>query len=190
MATSRLQAIFFKSKLFTNKFFNFNSGADFKQGDSSDNTAMHYAAAYGWIDCIDILKEAGADQNAPNAVKLTPLTVSLLKNHIGCMKKLLSYKNTDVNCKDEGGRTIVMSAIQSLTADNAQQIQFLLKEKAANPNIEDLLGSTALHYICGLNIDQRANNTLGHFNDQKERKEAFNNTVEEFKKLQVRFFSF
>jgi ankyrin repeat protein len=36
-------------------------GADFNKPDSSKNTALHYAAAYGFIECVELLIRAGAD---------------------------------------------------------------------------------------------------------------------------------
>jgi len=162
------------------------SGADFNQGDSSGNTALHYAAAYGWVDCLDVLIKAGADQNQANALKLTPLTVALLKNNVGCMKKLLSYATTDVNCKDESGRTIIMSAIQTLNATNAEQIKYLVQEKNADLNLEDLTGNTALHYLAFLNVQNLAEASVDrHIHDQAERKAQVEKATEELKGYQL-----
>ena len=36
-------------------------GADFNGTDSSKNSCVHYAAAYGFADCVDLLIKAGAD---------------------------------------------------------------------------------------------------------------------------------
>lgn len=36
-------------------------GAEFNGTDSSKNSCVHYAAAYGWSDCIDLLIKAGAN---------------------------------------------------------------------------------------------------------------------------------
>jgi ankyrin repeat protein len=38
-----------------------NLGADFTISDSSKNSAIHYSAAYGFLECIEILIEAGAN---------------------------------------------------------------------------------------------------------------------------------
>lgn len=43
-----------------------NSGADYEQADSSNNYPIHYAAAYGFPECIDVLVKAGADVNIKN----------------------------------------------------------------------------------------------------------------------------
>jgi ankyrin repeat protein len=39
-------------------------GSEWDATDSSMNTALHYAAAYGWIDCIELLLKAGSAVNA------------------------------------------------------------------------------------------------------------------------------
>ena len=50
--------------------------------DTSGNTALHNAAAYGWIECVRLLVRHGAETSPENAWKFTPLTIALLKNHI------------------------------------------------------------------------------------------------------------
>ena len=55
-------------------------GADLLKGDSSGNTPSHYAAAYGWLNCLKLL--AKVDSNClsqENDWKITPLTVAFLK---------------------------------------------------------------------------------------------------------------
>ena len=91
------------------------NGAEFNGADSSNNSAVHYAAAYGFSECIEVLVKAGADQNAVNTWKLTPLSVALQKGHFGVVKTLLNFASTDVNCKDDEGRTLVSSAISKLS---------------------------------------------------------------------------
>lgn len=77
------------------------NGADFNQHDSSKNYPIHYAAAYGFQECIELLVQAGADLNVVNSWNLSALCVAMQKNHFGCVKKLVSYEKTDVNCKDD-----------------------------------------------------------------------------------------
>ena len=89
-------------------------GAEWNDPDSSGNTPLHFAAAYGWQDCIDLLIQAGADINAENSWRLTPINTAMLKNHEGCVKKLLTYPKIDVNCKDDKGRTLLTLALLDL----------------------------------------------------------------------------
>lgn len=45
-------------------------GANPNSTDSSGNTLVHYAAAYGWYYCMKLLIEAGASLNLPNDWKV------------------------------------------------------------------------------------------------------------------------
>ena len=41
--------------------------------DTSGNANLHYACAYGWYHCPKLLVDAGADVNAANEWRLTPV---------------------------------------------------------------------------------------------------------------------
>lgn len=62
-------------------------GALYNKGDSSGNSPLHYAAAYGYYEMIDLLVTAGADINSVNSWNMTPITITLLKNHFRCVKE-------------------------------------------------------------------------------------------------------
>ncbi|CAK74015.1 unnamed protein product (macronuclear) [Paramecium tetraurelia] len=121
-------------------------GAEYDSPDSSKNTPLHYAAAYGFPECITELMKVGADQNLPNSWKLTPLSVALQKNHLGIVKQLLSYPSTDVNCKDDEGRTLISSSLSKFTEDTFEYMKYLILEKNADVKIADLQDKTPLHY--------------------------------------------
>lgn len=123
------------------------NGALVDAADSSGNTALHYASAYGWIECAEILIKASANVNSSSNWKLTPLNVAMLKSHFGMVRFLLSQPNVDVNCKDEMGRTLVSLAVDLTTEDGLNYIEFLLRDKKADPNIADIDGATPLHYL-------------------------------------------
>lgn len=122
------------------------NGSEWDHSDSSMNTPLHYAAAYGWLDIMELLLKVGADVNAQNSWKISPINIAMLKNHHGCVKRFLEEPNVDVNGKDDKGRTLIMLALCTLDEESLEFISFLLK-KGADPNIADLEGLTSLHYI-------------------------------------------
>lgn len=56
-------------------------GSEWNHCDSSNNSVLHYAAGFGWKECIDLLIAHNADINAQNMWKVTPITIAMLKNH-------------------------------------------------------------------------------------------------------------
>ena len=126
-------------------------GSEWNHHDSSMNTALHYAAAYGWLDSIELLLALGADVNANNSWKISPINIAMLKNHIGCVKRFLEAPNVDVNGKDDKGRTLLLLSLLVLDEESHDFIAYLL-EKGADPNIADLEGQAALHYLAKYNL--------------------------------------
>ncbi|GFO49165.1 poly [ADP-ribose] polymerase [Plakobranchus ocellatus] len=59
-------------------------GADPNRMDTSNNTLVHYAAAYGWYFCLKLLiKDAGAKPDEPNIWQTTPINIAFLKGNYG-----------------------------------------------------------------------------------------------------------
>ncbi|KAM3134056.1 hypothetical protein pb186bvf_013782, partial [Paramecium bursaria] len=126
------------------------NGADYRINDSSGNSPMHYAAAYGFAECLLELKKAGADQYFNNSSHLTPLGVALAKNHYSIVKEILNFPETDVNCKDDEGKTLLISSLVKFKIESLDYIKFLVEEKNAIVTEEDQLKKTALHYAVQL----------------------------------------
>jgi ankyrin repeat protein len=125
-------------------------GSEWDATDSSMNTALHYAAAYGWIDSIELLLKAGAAVNAQNSWKVSPINIAMLMNHHGCVRRFLEEPNVDVNGKDDKGRTLIMLSLLRLDDESVDFVSYLLK-KGADPNLPDLEGQTSIHYIAKYN---------------------------------------
>ena len=51
--------------------------ADINLSDSSGNTPLHHAAAYGWLECVTLLLKYGTDPSPENLWKSTPLTIAM-----------------------------------------------------------------------------------------------------------------
>ena len=90
-------------------------GSEWDHPDSSGNTVLHYAAAFGWKECIDLLVAHGANINAQNMWKITPITIAMLKNHNGIVKEFLKSEDVNVNGKDDQGRTLLMMSVADLS---------------------------------------------------------------------------
>jgi ankyrin repeat protein len=87
------------------------SGAFFNYPDSSINFPLHYACAYGWRDCANLLLKVGAQINCLNEWKHSPLMIAMLKNHKFIVKALLDVPGVDVNGTDENGRSLLSLAL-------------------------------------------------------------------------------
>ena len=97
-----------------------SKGASPFSPDSSENTCLHYACAYGWYHCLLLLIEAGAPLNHANVWGLTPIAAAALKGHTGIFKHLLKLEGVDVNVKDENGRNILLTMV--IESDLAPQV--------------------------------------------------------------------
>ena len=123
-------------------------GAPYDLPDKSTNHPLHYACAYGYPELIDLLMEAGCDPNLKNDWGLNATTVALLKNYFDCVRKMLEYEKTDVNCVDNDGRSLISNTVKSITEENFENFIFLLDEKGADTNSQDQHGLSTLHHVC------------------------------------------
>ncbi|CAJ0608377.1 unnamed protein product [Cylicocyclus nassatus] len=133
-------------------------GVDFLKGDSSNNTPAHYAAAYGWLECLKLLTSVDPScLKQENDWKLTPLSIAYLKGHYGIVQWLLDEMSeyVDINGKDMEGVTLLSSLLR-YTDEDAQselleQMQYLLS-RGADCSIADSLGNDVMHVFAGINV--------------------------------------
>lgn len=107
-------------------------GADPNHVDSSGNSVVHYAAAYGWFFCLKLLvANGGANPNIASDWKMTPVCIAFLKGHFGLVDLLLNQPGVDINFKDDRGRTLVSIAASSkLVPELMDQLNYLLNKKS------------------------------------------------------------
>ncbi|XP_064602038.1 poly [ADP-ribose] polymerase tankyrase-like isoform X2 [Liolophura sinensis] len=129
-------------------------GADANRIDSSGNSVVHYAAAYGWYFCVKLLLEnANADPNKENDWKVTPVAIAFLKGHLGLVDYLLGRPGVDINFKDDKGMTLVsIAAASPLVPGLYEQLKFLIVDKGADTTSTDINGYTALHFLSQNNV--------------------------------------
>ncbi|KAK0410552.1 hypothetical protein QR680_005190 [Steinernema hermaphroditum] len=122
--------------------------------DSSGNSAVHYACAYGWLDVLELLAKADSEAfTTPNAWHLTPLSVAYLKGHFDIVDYLLNgefKENVSVNGKDNNGSTLISAVVGSYDeiseVDIKAQVDYLL-QRGADSSIVDVHLRTPLHIL-------------------------------------------
>ena len=95
--------------------------------DLSENSALHHACAYGWLDVVKLLVEHGkADVNRLNEWKSSPTIIAMLKGHFSIVDYLLSLREVDASMVDDEGRSLVSQLCMNLNEDSVKNLKFLL----------------------------------------------------------------
>jgi len=125
-----------------------NSNVNLK--DQRDSTPLMYAAAYGSLDALKLLLDAGAEVNAKNTFDVTAL--------LWCARdlakvRLLVDKGANVNAQSKQGRTPLLVA--AAHDGNSQTVKLLI-EKGADISARDSAKNTALIEAAGANDSESA----------------------------------
>jgi ankyrin repeat protein len=84
-----------------------------------------------------------------NSWNVTPITIAMLNNHLGTVKRLLKEKVVDVNGKDDKGRTLLSMAMLNLEDSTCVEFAKFLISKGADVNLGDVEFVTPLHILAG-----------------------------------------
>lgn len=106
--------------------------------DEGGSTALHHAAGYGPLANVEFLINKGADVNAKNGRRSTPLHWAI---HDEAKVRLLLSKGADVNTKQAQGRTPLF--LTAMLGDGVPTMR-LLFDKGADPNLASANGQTPL----------------------------------------------
>ncbi|CAB4058984.1 unnamed protein product [Lepeophtheirus salmonis] len=90
----------------------FKLGTDPDRKDSSGNSNLHYACAYGWYHCAVLLLETGAVPDPVNEWKISPTAIAFLRGHRGLGEYMLQIPGVCTNFQDDKGRTLLMELLR------------------------------------------------------------------------------
>ena len=106
--------------------------------DAAGNTPLHHAAGYGNLNVFKLLLDNGADVNAKNRRKSTPLHWAIRDE---AKVRLLLEKGAEINARQNDGRTPLYLAA---SLGNGNAVLRLLLDKGADPNLATANGNTSL----------------------------------------------
>ena len=107
-------------------------------------TALHFAAAYGSIRCVDFLRKQGCFLDMVDAGMVTPLQLACRFGAF-LVARVLVKGGASVNCQDVDGRSPLHWALLSTETSMMETIAILLKDSShVNFDIIDRSGRSAL----------------------------------------------
>ena len=109
-----------------------------KARDAAGSTPLHHAAGFGTLETMKLLLNHGADVNAGNKRKSTPLFWAL---HDQAKVRLLLDRGAAINAKTIDGRSLIY---QAASMGNSMPLLRLLLAKGASPDVKTLAGMTPL----------------------------------------------
>ncbi|NXY47366.1 RAI14 protein, partial [Ceuthmochares aereus] len=109
--------------------------------DNSGKTALHYAAACGCLQAVQLLCEHKCAINIKDLDGNIPLLLAVPSGHVEVCKCLLDH-GADVNTRDKNGRTPLMMACE---AGSLNMVEAFLR-KGADVSLVDAFGQSAMHY--------------------------------------------
>ncbi|CDW80451.1 nad(+) adp-ribosyltransferase-3 [Stylonychia lemnae] len=137
---------------------------DINKSDTSKNSPIHYAVAYGWQKLVQILIQRGADLNIKTIWNSTPPSLAIQKYHFQILQILIASNKNDQQpdlYSDAEGRDIIVQNLINFDLNVIQRLETLIKllnKINLQPNMRDQNGYSAFHYLAGLNISEIAQN--------------------------------
>ena len=108
-------------------------GLDLNAADAKQRTALHFSAAKGADDIVQVLLQNGAHPNVKDLNGNTPLHLAACTNHIRVITLLLHY-GADASVTDHSGKTplhLALSRLRIFQNKESRQTEYaLLKRKA------------------------------------------------------------
>mmetsp|Transcript_67633 Transcript_67633/g.136187 ORF Transcript_67633/g.136187 Transcript_67633/m.136187 type:complete len:466 (-) Transcript_67633:75-1472(-) len=126
-------------------------GADYESRDVMDFVPLHYAAVWGWEDCVEVMIAMDADLAPITSTGMTPLMMACSRGHLKVCKLLLAEadgESADLEASDAQGDTALMYAIRR---GNYLVVQLLVETYGADVNVENYSKGKPLMAACTRN---------------------------------------
>lgn len=65
--------------------------------DMFGNNLFHYALAYGWFSCYEVILKTNVNMKDTNTLGLTPICAAFMKGHFGLIEDILKRNILGVN---------------------------------------------------------------------------------------------
>lgn len=117
-----------------------STGVDVNSADIDDETPLHCAARWGYVESAEILLAAGANPDAASTHGMRPLHVAVRELRPEMVALLLSH-GADPNARDH----FECSPLHDAAAKGEERIVQMLLQAGANPRKADSSGTTPLH---------------------------------------------
>lgn len=125
-----------------------------ERGNHLNNTPLHVASKTGFYEIASLLIGAGANCNAKDSQRMTPLHLASFHNHSKIVALLLSETPVpvvDVNAEADDGKT----SLHLASLQGNELIVKALLQKNASIDATDKTGMTPLHLASGANAEDR-----------------------------------
>jgi ankyrin repeat protein len=165
-----------------------SEGVKLYKCDSSLNSMLHCAAAYGNYPVLKYL--IGILKQTKNKSNLYPWEVAVGKGHLACAQ-LLDNKFTVEEERFDFSGNIMMSMMRNITGtqESMDMLVYLLDTKHFGINTQDYNGFTLLHYCCSINEDDYIKSRTKEMTDYSLRqiKEEYSNVQDRVITLLIKY---
>jgi ankyrin repeat protein len=131
----------------------------------SGATPLHIAAKYGHNNILNILLETGADLRAFDIKKETPVMAAVKAGNAQAFDRFCSAKGFDPTVLNHDRQSLLHLAAEYGSLDIVSK----LLELGLNPNAQDVMGNTPLHYATQNNWTEIIRALLGTRMDVSKR---------------------
>lgn len=127
-------------------------GANPSHKDLFGNNLFHYALAYGWHSCFELLLKTNINLKDTNTFGLTPIYAAFKKGHLGFIQYILKKNILNVNVPvNDTGINMTMLACSMITSSRTiSHLRMLVEKFKCDLSKTDYEGNNAVILIQNL----------------------------------------